>query len=49
MGLCEIGNCLHTIIFGVLSGSARPILGANINLVSFYVVGLLVDFLMGCV
>ncbi|KAK7386448.1 hypothetical protein VNO78_26678 [Psophocarpus tetragonolobus] len=47
VGLCEIGNCPQTTICGVLSGSARPALGANINLVSFYVVGLPVALFMG--
>ncbi|TKY55714.1 Multidrug and toxin extrusion protein 2 [Spatholobus suberectus] len=49
VGLCEIGNCPQTIICGVLKGSARPALGANINLVSFYGVGLPVAPLMGFV
>ncbi|XP_077251481.1 protein DETOXIFICATION 49-like [Tasmannia lanceolata] len=35
MGLCEIGNCPQTTGCGVLRGSARPSLGANINLGSF--------------
>lgn len=40
VGLCELGNCPQTTICGVLRGSTRPSLGANINLVSFYGVGL---------
>ncbi|KAJ1402100.1 Multi antimicrobial extrusion protein [Sesbania bispinosa] len=47
VGLCEMGNCPQTIICGVLRGSARPALAANINLVSFYVVGLPIAILMG--
>ncbi|CAL9094700.1 unnamed protein product [Musa textilis] len=40
LGLCELGNCPQTTGCGVLRGSARPKLGANINLGSFYVVGM---------
>lgn len=40
VGLCELGNCPQTTICGVLRGSTRPSLGANINLVSVYGVGL---------
>ncbi|KAG9158775.1 hypothetical protein Leryth_013663 [Lithospermum erythrorhizon] len=40
VGLCELGNCPQTIACGVLKGSARPKLGAHINLGSFYGVGL---------
>ncbi|KAK9038763.1 hypothetical protein V6N11_023618 [Hibiscus sabdariffa] len=46
-GLCELGNYLQTTGCGVLRGSARPTLGANINLGSFYGVGLPVAILMG--
>ncbi|KAF2323899.1 hypothetical protein GH714_003842 [Hevea brasiliensis] len=35
-GLCELGNCPQTTGCGVLRGSARPTIGANINLGSFY-------------
>lgn len=49
VGLCEIGNCPQTTICGVLSGSARPALGVNINLISFYCVGLPIALLMGFV
>ncbi|KAJ7958865.1 Protein DETOXIFICATION, partial [Quillaja saponaria] len=38
-GLCELGNCPQTTGCGVLRGSARPTIGANINLGSFYLVG----------
>ncbi|KAJ7952864.1 Protein DETOXIFICATION [Quillaja saponaria] len=47
VGLCELGNCPQTTVCGVLRGSARPTLGANINLGSFYGVGLPVAILMG--
>ena len=49
VGLCEIGNCPQTTVCRVLRGSARPDLGAYINLVSFYGVGLPVAVLMGFV
>eukprot|EP01018_Ginkgo_biloba_P027843 Gb_41153 [translate_table: standard] len=39
IGLCELGNCPQTTGCGVLRGSARPAIGARINLWSFYVVG----------
>lgn len=39
MGLCELGNCPQTTGVGVLRGSARPGIGARINLGSFYLVG----------
>lgn len=39
MGLCELGNCPQTTGCGVLRGSARPAIGARINLGSFYFVG----------
>ncbi|KAI9082714.1 hypothetical protein K1719_035288 [Acacia pycnantha] len=32
IGLCELGNCPQTTVCGVLRGTARPKLGANINL-----------------
>ncbi|KAK9678549.1 hypothetical protein RND81_11G218700 [Saponaria officinalis] len=47
LGLCELGNCPQTTMCGVLRGSARPKLGANINLGSFYGVGLPIAILMG--
>ncbi|XWS25437.1 hypothetical protein CRYUN_Cryun27aG0068300 [Craigia yunnanensis] len=48
-GLCELGNCPQTTGCGVLRGSARPTVGANINLGSFYLVGMPVAILMGFV
>ncbi|KAM0977007.1 hypothetical protein ACFX2I_019797 [Malus domestica] len=48
-GLCELGNCPQTTACGVLRGSARPTVGANINLGSFYLVGMPVAMLMGFV
>ncbi|XP_059633304.1 protein DETOXIFICATION 48-like [Cornus florida] len=48
-GLCELGNCPQTTGCGVLRGSARPTIGANINLGSFYLVGMPVAFVMGFV
>ncbi|XP_002978667.2 protein DETOXIFICATION 48 [Selaginella moellendorffii] len=47
VGMCEIGNCPQTTGCGVLRGSARPTLGANINLGSFYFVGMPVAMLLG--
>lgn len=40
IGLCELGNCPQTTMCGVLRGTARPRVGANINLGSFYLVGM---------
>nr|CAD1828884.1 unnamed protein product [Ananas comosus var. bracteatus] len=40
VGFCELGNCPQTAGCGVLRGSARPTVGANINFSSFYLVGL---------
>lgn len=40
LGLCELGNCPQTTGCGVLRGSARPRAAANINLGSFYGVGM---------
>ncbi|KAF0889305.1 hypothetical protein E2562_022855 [Oryza meyeriana var. granulata] len=39
IGLCELANCPQTTGCGVLRGSARPAVGAGINLCSFYLVG----------
>ncbi|KAK8479677.1 hypothetical protein V6N12_033000 [Hibiscus sabdariffa] len=47
VGLCELGNCPQTTGCGVLRGTARPATGANINLGSFYLVGMPVAILMG--
>ncbi|KAG6434694.1 hypothetical protein SASPL_106334 [Salvia splendens] len=46
-GLCELGNCPQTAAGGVLRGSARPGVGARVNLGSFYLVGMPVAFVMG--
>ncbi|XP_019193594.1 PREDICTED: protein DETOXIFICATION 49-like [Ipomoea nil] len=40
IGLCELGNCPQTTGCGALRGTARPKLGAKINLRCFYFVGL---------
>lgn len=40
IGLCELGNCPQTTGCGVLRGTARPRMGANINLGCFYLVGM---------
>lgn len=39
IGLCELGNCPQTTGCGILRGLARPVVGAHINLGSFYFVG----------
>ncbi|XP_068322045.1 protein DETOXIFICATION 54 [Pyrus communis] len=39
MGICELGNCPQTTGCGILRGTARPAVGARINLGSFYFVG----------
>ncbi|KAI3904031.1 hypothetical protein MKW92_026808 [Papaver armeniacum] len=49
VGLCELGNCPQTTGCGVLRGSARPSLGANINLGSFYGVGMPIAVIMSFV
>ncbi|XP_010442727.1 PREDICTED: protein DETOXIFICATION 50-like isoform X2 [Camelina sativa] len=46
VGLCELGNCPQTAGCGVLRGSARPKIGANINGVAFYAVGIPVGAVM---
>ncbi|CAN8302210.1 unnamed protein product [Cochlearia groenlandica] len=46
VGLCELGNCPQTTGCGVLRGSARPRIGANINLTAFYVVGMPVGMVL---
>lgn len=46
-GLCELGNYPQTTGCGVLRGSARPSVGANINLGSFYLVGMPVAVFLG--
>ncbi|KAE9611292.1 putative multi antimicrobial extrusion protein [Lupinus albus] len=40
IGLCELGNRPQTIGCGVLRGTARHKVGANINLGCFYLVGM---------
>lgn len=40
IGLCELGNCPQTTGCGVLRGTARPKVGAHINLGCFYLVGM---------
>lgn len=45
IGLCELGNCPQTTGCGVLRGTARPKVGANINLGCFYMVGMPVALL----
>ncbi|KAG2677391.1 hypothetical protein I3843_12G097700 [Carya illinoinensis] len=47
IGLCELGNCPQTTGCGVLRGTARPKLGANINLSCFYLVGMPVAVWLG--
>ncbi|OWM80575.1 protein DETOXIFICATION 48 [Punica granatum] len=49
VGLCELGNCPQTTGCGVLRGSARPTIGAHINLGSFYLVGMPVAIFLGFV
>ncbi|KAL1344792.1 hypothetical protein HN51_018617 [Arachis hypogaea] len=49
VGLCELGNCPQTTGCGVLRGCARPTIGANINLSSFYLVGMPVAVVLGFV
>ncbi|KAI4317567.1 hypothetical protein L6164_025430 [Bauhinia variegata] len=39
IGVCELANCPQTTSCGILRGSARPGIGAGINLYSFYLVG----------
>lgn len=47
IGLCELGNCPQTTGCGALRGTARPKLGANINLGCFYLVGMPVAVWLG--
>lgn len=47
IGLCELGNCPQTTGCGVLRGTARPKVGANINLGCFYLVGMPVAVCLG--
>ncbi|GFY81947.1 MATE efflux family protein [Actinidia rufa] len=49
IGLCELGNCPQTTGCGVLRGTARPKVGANINLGCFYLIGMPVAMGLGFV
>ncbi|KAG0576522.1 hypothetical protein KC19_5G086500 [Ceratodon purpureus] len=49
MGLCELGNFPQTVACGILRGSARPSIGACINLGSFYLIGLPLSLLLAFV
>lgn len=40
LGLCELGNCPQTVGCGVVRGTARPGVAANVNLGAFYMVGM---------
>lgn len=40
LGLCEISNWPQTVSCGILAGTARPYVGARINLCAFYLIGL---------
>ncbi|KAI6698642.1 hypothetical protein NL676_018761 [Syzygium grande] len=46
LGLCELGNSPQTASCGVLTRTARPNIGACINLFSFYLFGLPIAVLM---
>ncbi|CAE6235699.1 unnamed protein product [Arabidopsis arenosa] len=46
VGFCELGNCLQTAGCGILRGSARPRIGATINGIAFYAVGIPVGLVM---
>ena len=47
LGLCEIGNCPQTVGCGVVRGTARPSMAANVNLSAFYLVGMPVAIGLG--
>ncbi|KAL3532540.1 hypothetical protein ACH5RR_006061 [Cinchona calisaya] len=47
IGLCELGNCPQTVGCGVVRGTARPSTAANVNLGSFYLVGMPVAIGLG--
>lgn len=49
IGVCEVANCPQTTSCGILRGSARPGVGAAINLCSFYLVGAPVAMLLAFV
>ncbi|KAK1315361.1 MATE efflux family protein LAL5 [Acorus calamus] len=40
VGLCELGNYPQTVGCGVVRGTARPSVAANVNLGAFYLVGM---------
>ncbi|KAK1286692.1 MATE efflux family protein LAL5 [Acorus calamus] len=40
VGLCELGNFPQTVGCGVVRGTARPSVAANVNLGAFYLVGM---------
>lgn len=46
LGLAEVGNAPQTAACGALMGSARPKVGARINLASFYIIGMPVAVLL---
>ncbi|KAE9613991.1 hypothetical protein Lal_00016566 [Lupinus albus] len=47
LGLCELGNCPQTVACGVVRGTARPSVAANVNLSAFYLVGMPVAIGLG--
>ncbi|XP_058077065.1 protein DETOXIFICATION 48-like [Magnolia sinica] len=47
IGLCEIFNCPQTTGCGILRGCARPSLVANVNFISFYLLGMPVAVVLG--
>ena len=47
LGLCELGNCPQTVGCGVVRGTARPTMAANVNLSAFYLVGMPVAIGLG--
>ncbi|XAR55032.1 hypothetical protein NMG60_11030405 [Bertholletia excelsa] len=47
IGLCELGNCPQTAGCGVVRGTARPKMAANVNLGCFYLVGMPVALWLG--
>ncbi|XP_073158037.1 protein DETOXIFICATION 51-like [Henckelia pumila] len=49
LGLCELGNCPQTVGCGVVRGTARPSVAANVNLGAFYLVGMPVAVGLGFV
>ncbi|XLR24581.1 protein DETOXIFICATION 51-like [Arachis ipaensis] len=47
LGLCELGNCPQTVGCGVVRGTARPNVAANVNLGAFYLIGMPVAIGLG--